>query len=179
MALFLFKISWFINSRTEGPAGIPTGFLYSAVTALATAARKPRVSTPAVVSWAFISPLFKLLCKDLYLSLLLGTPNPPNPQRFIFISWVTKTKAWWSKISHYRLPRFKPAEHTEKWGSQSFALTAETCPVWLFVTPWTAAHQASLSMGFSRREFWSGLPFPAPGDLPYPGIEPASLASAA
>ena len=46
----------------------------------------------------------------------------------------------------------------------------------LFVTPWTAAHQAPLSMGFSRQEYWSGLPFPSPGDLPDPGIEPRSPA---
>ena len=41
---------------------------------------------------------------------------------------------------------------------------------------WTAAHQAPLSMGFSRQEFWSGLPFPPPGDLPDPGIKPMSPA---
>ena len=46
----------------------------------------------------------------------------------------------------------------------------------LFATPWTVAHQASLSMGFSRQEYWSGLPFPSPGDLPNPGIEPGSPA---
>ena len=46
--------------------------------------------------------------------------------------------------------------------------------VWLFVTPWTVAHQASPSMGFSRQEYWSKLPFPSPGDLPYPGIERGS-----
>ena len=44
--------------------------------------------------------------------------------------------------------------------------------VQLFATPWTVAHQAPLSMGFSRQEHWSGLPFPLPGDLP--GIKPAS-----
>ena len=48
--------------------------------------------------------------------------------------------------------------------------------VQLFVTPWTVAHQASLSMGFSRQEYWSGLPFPSPEDLPDPGIEPWSPA---
>ena len=42
-------------------------------------------------------------------------------------------------------------------------------PVQLFVTPWTVAHQAPLSMGFSRREYGSGLPFPSPGHLPNPG----------
>ena len=48
--------------------------------------------------------------------------------------------------------------------------------VQLFVTPGTVAHQAPLSMGFSSQEYWSGLPLPTPGDLPDPGIEPASLA---
>ena len=45
-----------------------------------------------------------------------------------------------------------------------------------FVTPWTVTHQASPSMGFSRQEYWSRLPFPSPGDLPDPGIELRSLA---
>ena len=48
--------------------------------------------------------------------------------------------------------------------------------VWLFATPWTVAHQAPPSMGFSRQEYWSGFPFPSPGDLPDPGIEPRSPA---
>ena len=47
--------------------------------------------------------------------------------------------------------------------------------VQLFTIPWTVAHQAPLSMEFSRQEYWSGLPFPPPGDLLDPGIEPASL----
>ena len=46
----------------------------------------------------------------------------------------------------------------------------------LFATPWTVAHQAPLSMGFSRQEYWSGLPFPSPGDLPDPGAGPRSPA---
>ena len=48
--------------------------------------------------------------------------------------------------------------------------------VCLCVTPWTIAHQAPLSMGFSRPGYWSGLSFPFPGDLPNPGIEPGSSA---
>ena len=47
--------------------------------------------------------------------------------------------------------------------------------VQFFATPWTVACQAPLSMGFSRQEYWSGLPFPPPGDVPDPGIEPVSL----
>ena len=44
------------------------------------------------------------------------------------------------------------------------------------MTLWTVAHQAPLSVGFSRQEYWSGLPFSSPGDLPDPGIKPGSLA---
>ena len=51
---------------------------------------------------------------------------------------------------------------------------AHLCPtLWI---PWTVVYQASLSMGFSRQEYWSGLPFPSPGDLPDPGIKPRSPA---
>ena len=46
----------------------------------------------------------------------------------------------------------------------------------LFATAWTAARQVPLSMGFSRQEYWGGLPFPSPGDLPHPGIKPRSPA---
>ena len=51
--------------------------------------------------------------------------------------------------------------------------------VQLFATPWISACQASLSMGSSRQEYWSGLPFPPPGDLPDPGIKPKSSVSPA
>ena len=48
--------------------------------------------------------------------------------------------------------------------------------VQLFATPWTVAHQAPPPMGLSRQEYWSGLPFPSPVDLPHPGIKPGSPA---
>ena len=51
--------------------------------------------------------------------------------------------------------------------------------VLLFATPWTTAHQAPLPMGFPRQEYWSGLPFPPPGDLPNLGMEPSSPEPAA
>ena len=57
--------------------------------------------------------------------------------------------------------------------AQSFSL------VRLFVTPKIITCQAPLSVGFSRQEYWSGLPFPPPGDLPNPGIKPTCLASPA
>ena len=57
------------------------------------------------------------------------------------------------------------------WGG---GLVAKLCPT--LAIPWTVARQAPLSMGFSRQEYWSGLPFPSPGDLPDPGIKPGSPA---
>ena len=58
----------------------------------------------------------------------------------------------------------------------SFFGRIQLSPVRLFVTPWIVAYQAPLSMGFSRQEYWSGLPFPSPGDLPNPGMDPGSPA---
>ena len=59
----------------------------------------------------------------------------------------------------------------------SSCMCAQLCPT--LCEQWTVAHQAPLSMEFPRQEYWSGLPFPSPGDLPDPGIEPTSLASLA
>ena len=56
---------------------------------------------------------------------------------------------------------------------QHYLAHSKSCPT--LCTPWTVAHQAPLSMGFSRQEHWSGLPFPFPGDLPDPGTEPVSF----
>ena len=53
-------------------------------------------------------------------------------------------------------------------------LVTKLCPT--LATPWIVAHQYPLSMGFPRQEYWSGLPFPSPGDLPNPRIKPASPA---
>ena len=53
------------------------------------------------------------------------------------------------------------------------------CCVPLFAMPWIVACQAPLSVGFSRQEYWSGFPYPPPGDLPDPGIKPESLMSPA
>ena len=59
-------------------------------------------------------------------------------------------------------------------GGGGGGLVAKSCPT--LVAPWTVARQAPLSMGFSRKEYWSGLPLPSPGYLPNPGIEPGSPA---
>ena len=56
-------------------------------------------------------------------------------------------------------------------------LVAQLCPA--FATPWTIAYQGPLPVGFSRQDYWSGLPFPSPGDPSDPGIEPVAPASPA
>ena len=69
--------------------------------------------------------------------------------------------------------------HWATWGTliYSCAMLSHFSHIWLFVTLWTVAHQAPLSMGFSRQEYWSGLLCPAPGDIPR--IKPVSLSSPA
>ena len=59
---------------------------------------------------------------------------------------------------------------------ESHMLSKSLSHVRLFETQWTVAHHARLCMGFSRQEYWSGVPFPSPEDLPDPGIELRSLA---
>ena len=61
-----------------------------------------------------------------------------------------------------------------KWEVYYVVIVYSLIHVQLFVTPWTVAHQTSLSMQFSRQEYWSEFPLPSPGDLPDPGIEPMS-----
>ena len=63
---------------------------------------------------------------------------------------------------------------TNKYTHAVLCLVIQSCPV--FVTPWTVAHQSPRSTGFSRQEYWSGLPFPSPGNPPDPGTEPMSSA---
>ena len=63
---------------------------------------------------------------------------------------------------------YKDAKNAVQFSSSLFSSVS----VRLFVTPWTAAHHPPPSMGFSRQEYWSGLPLPSPGDLPDPGIKP-------
>ena len=69
------------------------------------------------------------------------------------------------------LEKVNPQPNSQKKKVKESEVT-QSCPT--LATPWTTAHQAPLSMRFSRQEYWSGLPFPSPGDLPNPGIEPGS-----
>ena len=90
-----------------------------------------------------------------------GGKNIQQGQDHLFNKWYQKD---WTATCK----RIKLLPHTVKVKSLS--------RVQLFATPWTVAYHAPPSMGFSRQESWSGLPFPSPGGLPDPGIEPGSPA---
>ena len=77
----------------------------------------------------------------------------------------------------YKIPHIYTVLDTNKnvYNKQSVCVCS-VMYVELFATPWTVAHHAPLSMAFSRQEYWSRLPFPPPGNLPNPGIEPMSPA---
>ena len=86
---------------------------------------------------------------------------------------IWKTQQWpqdWKKLVFIPTPKKGSAKECSKVNVKSLN------HVQLLATPWTIAHQAPPSMGFSSQEYWSGLPFPSPGDLPNPGIEPGSPA---
>ena len=100
-----------------------------------------------------------------------------TPSGFIFLFW-------WSISSFSMIPKI--LERVWKNLYKSLFLINILCvgtqllsPVQLFLTLWTVAHQPPVSMGFSRQEYWSGLPCPPPGDVPYPGVEPVSPTSPA
>ena len=82
-----------------------------------------------------------------------------NPLQYSCLGKPMDRGTWWATVT----------------GSQTVKVKSLS-RVRLFATLWTVAHQAPLSMGFSRQKYWSGLPFPSPMDLPNPGIEPMSLA---
>ena len=63
----------------------------------------------------------------------------------------------------------------QDWNSDQYMHAMSFQLFWLFVAPWTVTHQSPLSLAFPRQEYWSGLPFPFPGDLPNPGIKPGFL----
>ena len=103
-------------------------------------------------------------------SLPAELPGSPKPAQLI----LTHGILWHPSHNDWKL----------RWPSALFSYNVLWVSGWvkslsrvrLFVTPWTVAYQALPSMGFSRQEYWSGLPFPSPGDLPDPGIEPRSPA---
>ena len=112
----------------------------------------------------------------------------------VIFKGCSKLKCYWMSVCISKHNEAKQAEMSRVWsrakqGDGWLVLKIPQTPwkwkwkkvkslsrVWLFATPWTVAHQASPSMGFSRQEYWSGLPVPSPGDLPDPGIEHRSPA---
>ena len=99
----------------------------------------------------------------------------------LFIAWLTVTRKRWyswdkpSRVSHSLI--FCPDTLFHRIRLEGASVLSHFSCVQLFLTLWTVAHQAPLSMGFSRQEYWSGLPFPSPGNLPHPRMEPTSLMS--
>ena len=117
-----------------------------------------------------------------------------NTRRLLFLHTLSSTCClwifgWWPfwhgvplHYSCWEIPWQEEPGGLQSRGSRDLYMTQWLCVcsscfshVQFFVTPWTVAHQAPLSVGFSRQEYWSGLPFPPPGDLPDSGIEPESL----
>ena len=94
-------------------------------------------------------------------------PSPRHSYIVQFSRSVLSDSSQPHGLQHASLPCSSPTP-----GSEVKSLSH----VWLFAIPWTVVNQASLSMGFSRQENWSGLPFPFSGDLPDPGIKPRSPA---
>ena len=98
--------------------------------------------------------------------------NKGNRERLYFLGFQNHCGWWLQPWNEKTLaPCKKSYAQPRKWKK-----VKSLSSVQLFVTLWTVAHQAPMSMGFSRQEYWSGLPFPSPGDLPNPGIEPRSPA---
>ena len=96
-----------------------------------------------------LPPLNHFLQSPIFYGLNCAPPPPTLPQ----------------KMEHW-------SPHTQDLRVWSYLTSEPVKLLWLFATPWAVAYQAPPFMEFSRQEYWSGLPFPSPGDLPHPGIEP-------
>ena len=110
-------------------------------------------------------------------------PSPLSP-RLLLTSYISlKTcHSWWTNIDTILLTKFIVYIRDHSLSFILWILTTAWCAscfshVWLFGTLWIIAHQAPLSVGFSRQEYWSGLSCPPPEDLLDPGMEPRSLDS--
>ena len=91
--------------------------------------------------------------------------------------WASSRSWWWiGKPGMLQLMGSQRAGHDWETFIMYIEWVKSLSRVQLFATPWTIAYQAPPSMGFSRQEYWSGVPFPSPGDLPDPGIESVSPA---
>ena len=109
-----------------------------------------------------------------------NVPASAGDARVLSLGWegpLEKNMASHSSTLAWRIPRTEEPGRLKSMLSQRVGhnwVTEHMCTHTyerLFVTPWTVAYQAPPSVGFSRQEYWIGLPFPSPGDLPHPGIE--------
>ena len=112
--------------------------------------------TIALSRWTFVGKVMSLLFNMLSRLFIAFLPNTKH----LLISWLQSQSA-------VILEPMKIKSITVSLFHHAYSFSH----VQLFVTPWTAARQAPLSMGFPRQEYWSGLPFLYPGDLLHPGIE--------
>ena len=121
------------------------------------------------------SSLFALCLGAVSLSCIHPWPQPQEDSSSV---WAVVTQGCWSLLHCYwslgSPSLVNPASFSIStlWKVKVKSLSH----VRLLATPWTVAYKAPLSMGFFRQEYWSGLPFPSPGDLPNPGIDPGSPA---
>ena len=109
-----------------------------------------------------VCPVIQVQKHSSHLSLILSHHSHPDNRNWINPLLPSPLPLPWAVVLLCLKPVFKPLRKKVKSVSR----------VRLFATLWTVAHQGPLSMGFSRQEYCSGLPFPSPGDLPNPGIEP-------
>ena len=137
------------------------------------AVQAPRVGTMKDFLWiliviaiAMVFPIFFFIKE-----------NPFDTASFLSLvstrkyGWGKSWNLWTRKTGGHQVSIYVKLSLNSR-HSKKVKVKSLTLSIWLFATPWTLVGQAPLSMGFSRQEYWSGLPFPSPGDLPDPGIEP-------
>ena len=105
----------------------------------------------------------------------------PHGRLWWFLKKLNRISLWPSNFSARYMPQRIENRYLNKYFFTDIHVRLLSCfsHVQLSAAPWTADHQAPLSVGFSRQECWSGLPCPPPGDLPEAGIEPTSAVSPA
>ena len=121
---------------------------------------------PLIACFGQLLSFFMLVMSRYILCQVVRDPFTPNE---CLLGSLSQQRSLWESSSSYNLDTSFNHSHRKK------KVKSLSC-VWFFATPWTVAYQAPPSLGFSRQEYWSGLPLPSPGDLPDPGIEPGSPA---
>ena len=116
--------------------------------------------------------------KGILYSFLLACLNSQHHYPWGFGPLLSKIELTWTQVLLYHNNQFDNLNGYKVTKGQDMPVVVELLShVWLYVTPWTVAHYAPLSLGFSRQEYWSGLPCPPPGHLCNPGMEPTHVSS--